>query len=151
MRSNLCLPVCACALLFLALNPLLAGQSAPAVTIVYRFTGIGTDNEDTFCFADTREHMGLSLLYARLAQGRDGNFYGTTSSGGSRARGTVFKITPAGVFTTLQSFTQNGADGSLPNVGLVAGSDGNLYGTTTSGGASYQGTVFKITLGGQKG
>ena len=88
--------------------------------------------------------------YATLVQGRDGNFYGTTFQGGPGASsidpryGTVFKITSGGSLTTLYSFTE-GSDGRLPRAGLVQGSDGTFYGTTSSGGG---GTVFKITSGG---
>jgi uncharacterized repeat protein (TIGR03803 family) len=83
---------------------------------------------------------------AGLVQGSDGNFYGTTSAGGTSGRGTVFKITPNGAFTNLYRFS--GADGQCPSAGLIQGSDGNFYGTTYSGGASGSGTVFKITPGG---
>jgi uncharacterized repeat protein (TIGR03803 family) len=37
-------------------------------------------------------------------QGSDGNFYGTTTYGGAGGLGTVFRVTPAGVLTTLVSF-----------------------------------------------
>jgi uncharacterized repeat protein (TIGR03803 family) len=77
-----------------------------------------------------------------LAQGIDGNFYGTTSD-----EGTVFKITPGGTLTTLHSFT-GGTDGGGPYAGLVQATDGNFYGTTVSGGSTGHGTVFKITPGG---
>jgi uncharacterized repeat protein (TIGR03803 family) len=83
--------------------------------------------------------------YAGLVQATDGNFYGTTVSGGAGA-GTVFKITPGGTLTTLHSF--NGTDGGNPYAGLVQAADGNLYGTTYGGGASGDGTVFKITPSG---
>src|SRR5581483_11118519 len=56
---------------------------------------------------------------AILAQGRDGNFYGTTRFGGTNNLGTVFKITAAGTLTTLYSFS--GTDGSEPRPGLVQG------------------------------
>jgi uncharacterized repeat protein (TIGR03803 family) len=59
--------------------------------------------------------------------------------------GTVFKITPGGMLTTLHSFDR--ADGGGP-VGLVQTTDGDLYGTTSFGGAHNCGTVFKITPGG---
>jgi|HubBroStandDraft_6_1064221.scaffolds.fasta_scaffold140655_2 uncharacterized repeat protein (TIGR03803 family) len=85
--------------------------------------------------------------YAVLVQGADGNFYGTTYLGGSKDDGTVFKMTPSGVLTTLHGF--GGADGSQPLAGLAAGSDGNFYGTTNLGGSHNSGSVFKITPSGQ--
>ncbi|MGJ8642408.1 MAG: choice-of-anchor tandem repeat GloVer-containing protein [Luteolibacter sp.] len=88
---------------------------------------------------------------AGLVSGADGNFYGTTSSGGANDLGTVFRITPGGQLTTLASFTGNvgGTPGDQPLAGLVLGNDGNLYGTTSKGGANGLGTVFRISLGGQ--
>jgi uncharacterized repeat protein (TIGR03803 family) len=85
---------------------------------------------------------------AGLVEARDGNFYGTTSHGGptptgrSWAAGTVFKITPAGEFSTLHTFPQNPAghssrdpgDGETPMCRLVEGGDGEFYGTTKDGG-----------------
>lgn len=86
-----------------------------------------------------------------LAQGRDGNFYGTTALGGISDNGVVFRITPSGELTVLHRF--NGADGSQPNGGLTLGTDGNFYGVTGAGGGSgciqYGcGTIFKITPSG---
>ena len=78
---------------------------------------------------------------ATLVQGSDGNFYGTTPLGGAHAKGTVFKIDSTGSLTTLHSFSGFPADGAVPVAGLVQGTDGNFYGTTTSGGAFYQGTM----------
>lgn len=83
---------------------------------------------------------------SRLVQGQDGNFYGTTVSGGSGGKGVVFTMTPAGALTMLHSFS--GSDGQSPVAGLVQGTDGNLYGTTQQGGASGVGTVFRITTSG---
>ncbi|MGA3008478.1 MAG: choice-of-anchor tandem repeat GloVer-containing protein, partial [Opitutaceae bacterium] len=83
--------------------------------------------------------------YAGLVQGSDGNFYGTTQQGGSSDDGAVFVMTPAGVVTTLVSFT--GANGAQPMAALVQGSDGNFYGTT-EGGQINDGTVFKMTPAG---
>jgi len=97
-----------------------------------------------------------------LIQGSDGNFYGTTASGGANTNGvqngpgipngpgTVFKLTPSGQLTTLYSFCSqaNCIDGDTPN-GLIQGSDGNFYGTTSAGGgAKSGGTVFKLTPSG---
>jgi len=72
-----------------------------------------------------------------------GSLYGTTSAGGASKSGTVFSITPLGKETVLYSFT-GGVDGSGPQSGLVKDSMGNLYGTTFSGGASGNGTVFEL-------
>ena len=85
---------------------------------------------------------------AALIQGTDGNFYGTTQGGGSHGGGTVYKITTGGTLTTLYTFGNNSTDGIIPSVGLIQGSDGNLYGTTYFGGAHGFGTVFKVTPGG---
>ena len=83
---------------------------------------------------------------AGLIQGSDGNFYGTTYSGGSSSRGNVFKVTPGGTLTSLYSFTTS--NGRYPYAGLIQGSDGNLYGTTYSSSSTGRGTVFKLTTGG---
>jgi uncharacterized repeat protein (TIGR03803 family) len=85
---------------------------------------------------------------ATLVQGSDGNFYGTTALGGAHAKGTVFKIDTTGSLTTLHSFSGSPGDGAVPVAGLVQGSDGNFYGTTASGGAFFQGTVFRMTPSG---
>lgn len=90
-----------------------------------------------------------------LVQASDGNFYGATSTGSSVGEGTVFRITTAGVLSTLYSFNPFASgDGGEPAAGLIQGSDGNLYGTTTTGGSTssnpsdVSGTVFRITLAG---
>jgi uncharacterized repeat protein (TIGR03803 family) len=85
--------------------------------------------------------------YAGLVQGSDGNFYGTTYQGGTNGAGTVFKISTNGALTSLYSFT-GGNDGRWPTAGLVQGSDGNSYGTTSEGGTNGSGTVFKISTNG---
>src|SRR5450755_187221 len=83
---------------------------------------------------------------AILAQGRDGNLYGTLGQGGTRNFGTVFKIAPTGAITTLYNFAAT--DGADPLGGLTLGTDGNFYGTTAGGGANNAGTIFKITPAG---
>ena len=82
-----------------------------------------------------------------MVQGTDGNFYGTTFSGGAQNNGTVFKVTVKGALTTLYSF--DGSDGSGAYSGLIQGSNGAFYGTTEVGGAQGNGTVFKITNKGE--
>jgi uncharacterized repeat protein (TIGR03803 family) len=55
----------------------------------------------------------------------------------------VFKLDATGKETVLYSFA-GGADGAYPSAGLVRDAVGNLYGTTSAGGASDHGTVFKL-------
>jgi len=92
-----------------------------------------------------------SFPSAALAAGSDGNFYGTTYNGGTDNTcndgcGTVFQMTPGGALTTLHSFAMT--DGANPFSQLVAGTDGDFYGTTVEGGGDSQGTVFRIATGG---
>jgi uncharacterized repeat protein (TIGR03803 family) len=87
--------------------------------------------------------LGPGTVTGSLVQGPDGNFHGTTAQGGPRGSGTVFRVTPAGVLTTLVADQQN------PAAGLVVGNDGLLYGMTSAGGAfGGFGTVFKMTTNG---
>jgi uncharacterized repeat protein (TIGR03803 family) len=77
------------------------------------------------------------FTFNTLAQGLDGNLYGTSGRQFFPTQGTVFKVTPAGTVTTLYNFGY----GDELYAGLVLGTDGNFYGTTS-------GTVFQITSGG---
>src|SRR6185436_581965 len=77
-----------------------------------------------------------------------GNFYGTTSGILNVGAVTVFKISATGALTTLYSFT-GAKEGAGTSAGLVQGSDGNFYGTTTYGGTNGGGgTVFRISATG---
>jgi uncharacterized repeat protein (TIGR03803 family) len=78
-----------------------------------------------------------------------GNLYGTTSGGGASGAGVVFKIDPCGHETVLYSFTGD-ADGGDPDGSLILDPEGNLYGTTTGGGASGAGVVFKLDTSGNE-
>jgi len=78
-----------------------------------------------------------------------GNLYGTTSSGGSSGSGTIFKLDANGNETVLYSFT-GGSDGGAPYAGLLPASSGNFFGTTTQGGTSSQGTIFKLDARGNE-
>jgi uncharacterized repeat protein (TIGR03803 family) len=81
-----------------------------------------------------------------MVLGRDGNFYGTTGGGGNALSGTVFKITPEGMLSTLWTFcTSTCTDGENPNATVIQGLDGNFYGTAQEGGTYGWGTIFKIT------
>ena len=83
---------------------------------------------------------------AGLVEDSQGNLFGTTRYGGSSADGTVFEVAAgSGILTTLASFT--GTNGANPQGGLIMDSQGNLFGTTSQGGSSYNGTVFEIAKG----
>ena len=88
--------------------------------------------------------------YSSLLLDAQNNLYGTTSQGGDSVCncGSVFKIDATGHETVLHSFT--GADGAYPYAGLVRDAQGNLYGTTSYGGASGDGTVFTIAATGEE-
>jgi len=85
-----------------------------------------------------------------LIRGADGNFYGSTQSGGTADLGTIYRITPAGVTTILHSFL--GPEGADPFGELVRGTDGNFYGTTALGGSAQPfngpGVIFRMTPAG---
>jgi uncharacterized repeat protein (TIGR03803 family) len=85
-----------------------------------------------------------------LVQGRDGNFYGGNVSG-ANGDGVIYKISPAGIFTTVYTFCSltNCADGGSPNQGVIQATDGNFYGITSTGGAYKNGTIFQLTPSGQ--
>ncbi|MGD0867114.1 MAG: choice-of-anchor tandem repeat GloVer-containing protein, partial [Rhizomicrobium sp.] len=99
---------------------------------------------------------------AGLIMDSAGNLYGTTSLGGANigssteySEGTVFKVEPGGTETVLYSFCSqtNCTDGATPQAGLIMDKKGNLYGTTSTGGANIlyvnsAGTVFKLEPGG---
>lgn len=78
-----------------------------------------------------------------------GNLYGTTDEGGAYNRGVAFELSPASegpwTETVLHNFGREG-DAAQPECNLIFDRQGNLYGTTTAGGAyGNAGTVFKLT------
>jgi uncharacterized repeat protein (TIGR03803 family) len=73
--------------------------------------------------------LACSGPFAGLTLGTNGNFYGTTTFGGTSGDGTLFEMTPGGRLTILHNFANQG-DGGGPNAAPIIGSDGNLYGTT---------------------
>jgi uncharacterized repeat protein (TIGR03803 family) len=92
---------------------------------------------------------------AALIQATNGNFYATTTDGGLTVPtcefgcGTLFEVSPGGVFTTVHEFCieTNCEDGSQPHAGLLQATNGSLYGTTYFGGSLGYGTIFSISLG----
>ena len=100
-------------------------------TILHVFTGAAND--------------GKYPSYTNLVTDVHGTFYGVTQAGGSTDHGVVYKITRTGKFRVLHSFAGGTADGcnvlGTPHLDKY----GNIYGTTSSCGASGLGTVWKVT------
>lgn len=107
-------------------------STAAVASVVYSFTP-----------ADGNYPSGLMLA-------GDGNFYGTVESGGATNNGGVFKMTPGGIVSMLHFFGVTANDGTIPFGTLVQGTDGNLYGTTDSGGANNGGVLYRISPAGQE-
>ena len=118
-----------------------AGDGTWNETVLHRFTG-GTDGE---------------FPSSALTIDAEGNVYGTTNAGGDLSRcadggcGTIFKISKAGQFSVLYTFT-GGADGAGPDGNLLLDAHGNFYGTASGGGNTTCpygcGNIFKLTPSG---
>ncbi len=90
---------------------------------------------------DVDDHVPTSELL--LAS--DGKLYGTSSNGGSALYGAIFRINTDGSgYKIIHNFTKT--NGAYPKGGLVQADDGHLYGTTSEGGASDKGTIFRVDL-----
>ena len=133
----------------------MAGLTAGTDGLFYGTTYGGGDNDNGTLFAyDPAANMVTTLAAfngsngrspaAELTLGSDGNFYGTTFSGGSITDGgTIFQFNPATTtLTTLANFT--GTNGQSPTSALLQGADGNFYGTTNEGGDYNYGTLFQL-------
>ena len=93
-------------------------------------------------------NSGGAIPSAALTLGADGLLYGVSGYGGSGGSGVVFRLHPDGSgFTVLHEFSGSDNGGS-PVTGLVPDKAGNLYGTTSTGGAAGQGTVFRLEASG---
>ena len=110
---------------------------SPALTVLHSFT-----------FSDGSHPL------AGLIADKSGNFYSTTIYGSTFGDGEVFKLappaTPGGAWTETIFHAFTGTDGAFPYYGakLIFDSNGNLYGTTSQGGASGSGVVFKFSPAG---
>jgi uncharacterized repeat protein (TIGR03803 family) len=100
---------------------------AGAITVIYTFPS------------------GQGSPLGQLVEGSDGNFWGVTSGVAFISAGELYKISPSGDFTVVHTFAggSNG-DGAGPVSGLIAGSDGNLYGVTNAGGTANVGTIYNV-------
>jgi uncharacterized repeat protein (TIGR03803 family) len=86
-----------------------------------------------------------------LALGTNGDFYGTTTSGGIDDNGTFYSITTKGKIKILYSFNPaiDSTSGYYPSAGVTLGNTGKFYGVTLNGGTFGQGTIFEITPAGK--
>jgi uncharacterized repeat protein (TIGR03803 family) len=113
------------------LSPPTAGHTTWTPTVLYSFTDAAHGTTPSAVVFDTL-----------------GNLYGVTTAGGTSGNGTVFRLSPptaghtAWTETVLHSF--NGTAGSAPQASLIFDTSGNLYGTTTTGGAFGDGVAFEM-------
>ncbi len=118
----------------------------------------------TFSLAVSAEAQTLTVLSnfngrnayppdAAFVQGTNGNLYNVSMNGGKAQGGNAFSMTPSGTMTTLHNFClvnyPTCADGLDPS-DMILGTDGNFYGTTSAGGTSTDGVIFKMTPGGKE-
>jgi uncharacterized repeat protein (TIGR03803 family) len=114
---------------------------------VFRITPGGTLTT-LYSFCSQSACTDGSSPQSALVQATNGDLYGTTGYGGN-GYGTIFKITPSGELTTLYSLCSQSActDGEYLVAALVQDTNGTFYGTTSSGGANGDGTVFSMSVG----
>jgi hypothetical protein len=100
----------------------------------------------------TLASFGLNSANGGLLLDANGDLFGTTRGGGLYGDGSVFEIVnngtvaaPSYASTPITLFSFNGSNGSTPNGGLIADANGDLIGTTQSGGAGGSGEVFELT------
>ena len=117
------------------------GGGANGYGTVYKVTPTGSE---TVLFSFVNQSGDGNSPYGSLVMDKAGNLYGTTLSGGV-GNGTVYKLTPAGVESTIYSFGSQSGDGAQVFMGLIKDNQGNLYGTAAAGGAFGEGTVFRVT------
>jgi uncharacterized repeat protein (TIGR03803 family) len=115
--------------------------------VVFSLNSAGTMNV-LYNFCSQTNCIDGATPWGGLVQTSDGIFYGTTTYGGANNCGTVFSTTTTGTLTTLVSFDCSDSTGGYPYSGLLLGSDGNLYGSTSYS-AVNGGSVFRLTLSGE--
>jgi uncharacterized repeat protein (TIGR03803 family) len=130
------------------------GTTGPGFTnsgVVFQMDGHGNETV-LHTFIDFSHGAGLTGVLVRDSAG---NLYGTTQGGGNlrpcllAGCGLVFKLDARGKETVLYRF-KGKADGKSPSGNLIRDTAGNLYGTTTKGGAADAGVVFKVDATGKQ-
>ncbi len=121
------------------------GITPPANVLAFFRDGVGAGAVDTSLGRlETLQTLGLvgAQPMARLLEGGDGWLYGTTASGGTAGKGTVFRTTRGGQVELLGNFT--GPNGANPQSALVGSVQLGIFGTTTTGGAANKGVIFRV-------
>jgi uncharacterized repeat protein (TIGR03803 family) len=116
---------------FAALNVTIVTASGVTLQTLYSFT-----NNTFGC-----------LPYGGLVQASDGNFYGAAGAGGANGDGTLYRMKTNGTVSVLYTFTDS-SDGGSPTAALIQATNGQLYGTATSGGNNGSGVVFHMATNG---
>jgi uncharacterized repeat protein (TIGR03803 family) len=109
-------------------------HSAGNFTVLHRFTGSD----------------GSTPGYGRLAMDEVGNIYGVTNSGGTYNRGVLYKLSKSGKLAVLYSFKGGTTDGWGATGTVALDKAGNVYGTTTLGGPTENGTIWKVSATGKE-
>ncbi len=99
-----------------------------ALTTLFTFAASGSQGKDSF---------------AGLLQASDGNFYGSSSEGGSHNIGVAFRLTPSGAYTKLLDFTSTASNQ------YTEAFDGQLYSASSFGGTNNSGAITRTTFDGQ--
>jgi uncharacterized repeat protein (TIGR03803 family) len=86
----------------------------------------------------------ITFSWGGAVEGTDGSFFGTSASGGTNDAGTIYRVSPDGVFTTLVSL--NNSNGAAPQARLIQGVDGAFYGTTMYGGDFNYGAIVRVSV-----
>ena len=132
-------------------------QNGPYPSNGFAFKMTPTGAFSTFTYPCTQNYCTGGKPYAGVILASDGNYYGTSSTGGDGTYrttrdpgGTVFQLNSQSGLSTIYNFCSQVAcdDGYLPFSPLVQGTDGNFYGVTNVGGANKLGSVFMVTSGG---
>jgi uncharacterized repeat protein (TIGR03803 family) len=124
------------------------GSAGCGCGTVFRLAPSGKHYRETYVYSFSGLPDGSTPLAAVVADAA-GNLYGTTNAGGASNLGTVFELSPSGsgyVETILHSFSGQ-PDGRNPQGALIADASGTLYGTTSAGGSSNNGTAFALVPG----
>lgn len=123
-----------------------AGHCAQGCGTIFKVTPGGTA---TALYSFTGKKNAGAYPWAGLIANKKGNLYGTTVDGGTAGDGLIFELTATGAFKVRHNFAGAGAgDGAHPYAGLLAGANGDFYGTTAYGGTAGLGAVYKVASNG---